>query len=234
MNEQQIEAMVKRVLAGMQPRTLIVLGDEADYRSLIIARLQQCQQRRFAIYIPPSAAAVHSAEQWQGVGEILAWDGNNAAQFLAGFDAVWLPFLDIATLAEIANGLFGSPSSVLVQTALMKGLSTIALDYQCRLDSELNQLKGLSSNPAMIDRLAVQRQTVQVMGLNIGSIGLFDGVPTPEENQSITTNSVHQIEPTLPRFITLSEVMEKGAAVLSDQGRLTDLAQEYVKAQHGK
>lgn len=234
MNEQQIEAMVKRVLAGMQPRTLIVLGDEADYQSLIIARLQQCQQRRFAIYIPPSATAVHSAVQWQSVGEILAWDGNNATQFLAGFDAVWLPFLDIATLAEIANGLFGSPCSVLVQTALMKGISTIALDYQCRLDSELNQLKGLASNPAMIDRLAAQRQTVQAMGLNIGSIGLFDGVPTAQENQSITTSSTHQVEPTLPRFITLSEVMEKGAVVLSDQDRLTDLAQEYVKAQQGK
>ncbi|UXI00208.1 hypothetical protein [Photobacterium sp. TY1-4] len=251
MNEQQIEALVKRVLAGMQPRTLIVLGGDADYQSLIIARLQQCSQRRFAIYIPPSAAAAHSAVQWQEVGEILSWDGRDPAQFLSGFEAVWLPFLDPATLAEIANGLFGSPGAVLVQTALMKGMPTTALDYQCRLDSELNQLKGLANNPAMTARLASQRQAVQALGLTLGSISVFDAEPreagckalspiskatdaraiSSRTATAITTNANAPAESASPRFITLSEVMAQGGAAFSEQDRLTDLAQEYVKAQ---
>ncbi|MGF1732901.1 hypothetical protein [Photobacterium kasasachensis] len=245
MNEQQIEALVKRVLTGMQPRTLVVLGGDADYQSLIIARLQQCSQRRFSIYIPPSAAAAHSAIQWQGVGEILTWDGSDPAQFLSGFEAVWLPFLDPATLAEIANGLFGSPGAVLVQTALMKGIPTAALDYQCRLDSELNQLKGLANNPAMTARLTAQRQTVHALGLTLGSIAVFDAEPQVQGCQplsaneratsaittSVRTNASAPAESASPRFITLSEVMEQGIAAFSEQDRLTDLALEYVKAQ---
>ncbi|MEJ2763056.1 hypothetical protein VV869_03650 [Photobacterium sp. MCCC 1A19761] len=241
MNEQQIEALVKRVLAGMQPRTLIVLGGDADYQSLIIARLQQCSQRRFAIYIPPSAAAAHSAVQWQEVGEILSWDGSDPAQFLSGFETVWLPFLDPATLAEIATGLFATPSAVLVQTALMKGIPTAALDYQCRLDSELNQLKGLANNPAMTARLAAQCQTVQALGMTLGSIDVFDaelrepGCQAISTNVTVTnastTNASAPAESASPRFITLSEVMAQGISALSEQDRLTDLAQEYVKAQ---
>ncbi|UTV26705.1 hypothetical protein [Photobacterium atrarenae] len=256
MNEQQIEALVKRVLAGMQPRILIVLGGDADYQSLIIARLQQCSQRRFAIYIPPSASAEHSAVQWQDVGEILTWDGSDPAQFLSGFEAVWLPFLDPATLAEIANGLMGTPGAVLVQTALMKGIPTAALDYQCRLDSELNQLKGLANNPAMTARLAAQRQAVQALGLTLGPISVFDAEPREPGGHTLSTNEIvtnartataravnarttnvktthanAPAESVSPRFITLSEVMVKGVAAFSEQDRFTDLAQEYVKAQ---
>ncbi|PLC59016.1 hypothetical protein [Photobacterium carnosum] len=225
LNQEDIDIIVEQVLAKMGKSTLIVLTTANGYHQEIATQLEIWPGIQWHILANQLStgelAAVHH------LGNQVHWDGVNPSQWLNHYEQILFPFLDFATLGEVSNGLYLTPASQLFQYALMKGIPTYALDYQCDLNNELNQLLGLSSNVAMRKRTALQLSNITKLGAKIGSLLTIKAymLGIPEQRDSVLVSSMPS------GYITLNEVKNKGVSAYTLQDNLTDLAAEYIKEQ---
>jgi hypothetical protein len=109
----------------------------------------------------------------------------------------------------------------------MKGIPTYAFNYQCDLNSELNQLLGLSGNVAMRERATLQLEQIAKLGAKTGSLLIIKAamLGIPEHSEPVLVSSIPS------GYITLNEVKNKGVRAYTLQDNLTDLAAEYIKEQ---
>ncbi|MCD9462260.1 hypothetical protein [Photobacterium phosphoreum] len=225
LNQQAIDAIVEQVLAKMGKPTLMVLTTANGYHQEIANHLGAWTGIRWHILASqPSEgelAAVHH------LGNQVHWDGANPSQWLNDYEQVLFPFLDFATLGEVSNGLYLTPAGQLFQYALMKGIPTYAFNYQCDLNSELNQLLGLSGNVAMRERATLQLEQIAKLGAKTGSLLIIKAamLGIPEHSEPVLVSSIPS------GYITLNEVKNKGVRAYTLQDNLTDLAAEYIKEQ---
>lgn len=221
MEKEAIDAIVEQVLARIGKSTLMVLTPANGYHQEIASGLESWKGIRWNIISNQS-----SEQELKAVGHLghrVHWDGMNPSQWLDQYEHVLFPFLDIATLGEVTNGLYLTQASQLFQYALMKGISIYALNYQCDLNSELNQVLGFSSNIAMCERNALQLEQVNKLGATVGSLINI-------KQAMLGVEGLNEPIPQLtPGYITLSEVKKKGIGMYTLQDNLTDLAAEYIK-----
>lgn len=224
-SQQAIDVIIERVLAQMAKPTLMVLTRANGYQQEIARQLATWEGIRWHIFATQPSVTEFTAVHH--LGQQVHWDGNDPTGWLTPYEQVLFPFLDLATLGEVNNGLYLTPAGQLFQYALMKGIPTYALNYQCDLNSELNQLLGLSGNPAMRERAAGQLENIEKLGAKTGTLltiqaAIFGTTAEKEEMASVPISS---------GYITLSEVKSKGVNTYTLQDNLTDLAAEYVKQQ---
>ncbi|MGF1692055.1 hypothetical protein [Photobacterium kagoshimensis] len=233
LNEQGIDSIVEQVLAKMGKSTLIVLTAANGYHHEIATQLSTWEGVRWQVLANSNLTKELAAVQH--LGPQVHWNGANPSVWLSQYEQILFPYLDFATLGEASNGMYLSSAAVLLQYALMKGMPTYALDYQCDLTSELNQLLGLSSNTAMCDRS--KRQLIQLTecGANIGSLidikAAMQGTKVPSKAMPECDQQHVSATEQLSGYITLNEVKSKGVNAYTQQDKLTDLAAEYVKEQ---
>ncbi|OAN13244.1 hypothetical protein A3K86_16440 [Photobacterium jeanii] len=238
-NDNTIKALVEKVLAQMAKPTLLVLTAANGYRQEIASQLGTWQGIQWHILTLPDTPNEFAAVQH--LGTQVQWDASKPVTWLDQYQQVLFPFLDVATLAEVSNGLHLTPAGQVFQYALMKGLPTYALNYQCDLTSELNQLLGLASNQTMCERATSQLATLTQLGAVTGSFAeikaamLGQAEAKQAEPAPLSSNTAVS-EPLAPEsstsgYITLNEVMSKGVNAFTLRDNLTDLAAEYLKEQ---
>ncbi|MDO6541889.1 hypothetical protein [Photobacterium sanguinicancri] len=236
-NDSTINTIVEQVLAKMGKPTLIVLTAANGYHHEIANQLATWQGIHWHILASQNSNQNLKNELMavQHLGTQAHWDGTNPSEWLNQYEQILFPYLDFATLGEVSNGMYLSPAAVLFQYALMKGMPTYVLDYQCDLTSELNQLLGLSTNAAMCERAKQQLVTITTLGAKSGSLTDIKAVMQETKTQGMALNkpetpSVSTADP-LSGYITLNEVKSKGVNAYTLQDNLTDLAAEYIKEQ---
>lgn len=230
LDEHTMQALVAQVMARLTKPTLLVLNRAHGYQQEIAAHLSRWPGIGWHILVLPHSD--HELAAMQHLGTQVTWDGHQPATWLASYQQVLFPFLDMATLAEVSQGLHFTPAAQLLQYALMMGLPTYALDYQCNLTRELNQVLGLARNPAMCQRATSQLATLANLGAVIGSCADIqvamtgDGKVASDRTRRASSARQHP-----SAYITLNEVMSQGVDAFSLQDNLTDLAAEYLKQQ---
>ncbi|MEZ8093893.1 hypothetical protein ACED51_07365 [Photobacterium swingsii] len=234
-NEQGIDFIVDRVLAKMGKSTLIVLTAANGYHYEIAAQLSTWEGMHWQVFAHSKANLTKELAAVDHLGTQVHWDGSNPSVWLSQYEQILFPYLDFATLGEVSNGMYLSSAAVLFQYALMKGMPTFVLDYQCDLTSELNQLLGLSDNPAMCERSKTQLEQLVKYGAVTGSLidikAAMQGTKVPSKATPECSQRSVSVAEKLSGYITLSEVKSKGVSTYTQQDKLTDLAAEYVKEQ---
>ncbi|WP_282177688.1 hypothetical protein [Vibrio nereis] len=232
-NDNTIKALIEKVQAQMVKPTLLVLTAANGYRQEIASQLNTWQGFRWHILTLPHTK--NEFAEVQHLGTQVQWDASQPVTWLNQYQQVLFPFLDVATLAEVSSGLHLTPAGQVFQYALMKGLPTYALNYQCDLTSDLNQLLGLANNPAMCQRATSQLATLAQLGAITGSCAEIQAAMTePSHSGTRTTRSAGSVGAATQKssaYITLNQVMSKGVDAFSLQDNLTDLAAEYLKQQ---
>lgn len=233
-NDNTIKALIEKVLAQMTKPTLLVLTTANGYRQEIASQLDSLQGIQWHILTLPDTQNEFSAVQH--LGTQVQWDVSKAATWLDQYQQVLFPFLDVSTLAEVSNGLLLTPAGQVFQYALMKGLPTYALNYQCDLTSELNHLLGLASNQAMCERTTSQLASLTQLGAVTGSFAeiktaMLEQAETKQTKLVPLSSNSAVSESSISGYITLNEVMRKGVSTFTLQDNLTDLAAEYLKEQ---
>ncbi|MCG3884843.1 hypothetical protein I3271_09090 [Photobacterium leiognathi] len=201
--------------------TLIVLNNANGYVIEIANQLKTWETLDWSIYRSKDADIEYSV--FKGFGPTFNWNKKDSAFSLNHFKQVLYPFLDSATLAEIANGLSMTPQAQIFQTALMKSMPVYALDYQCNLSSELNELLGLSGNEKMRALVNEQISTITNLGATVGPLSSIREMllhPTGERMTKERSTPSHK-----SKYITVSD-LKKGTS--PSEGILTALAIEYI------
>jgi hypothetical protein len=229
MDEKSINAIIEQVLSRMGKPTLLVLTPANGYRSETAHRLGQWSGIRWNI-VASNQTETELVEVLH-LGKQVSWDGKNPEIWLDTYEQVIFPFLDFSTLSEASHGLHLTSAGQLLQYALMKGIPTYAVNYQCHPNSELNQLLGLANNPAMNKRAEDQLVTLAGLGCVVGSLPEIETAIFDVPNKEMRTTKVVTEQSTSLGYITLNEVKNKGVEKFTLQDNLTDLAAEYLKQQ---
>ncbi|WP_337262554.1 MULTISPECIES: hypothetical protein [unclassified Serratia (in: enterobacteria)] len=213
MQQEIIDRLVNEVLLRMRPRALVLLTAADGYKEIIQARLQQCQTLSPVILFAGHAHEFHTEEEWCQIGPIVRWQEIQKTGALDNIDKVLIPFLDFATVAEVANGLLFSECAQLIHLAHSSGKPIMALDYNFNPASELNQLKGLhhgqENNSAGLAARGIQISTLDQM-------------------LAVTTKTSPTRVETALSYITLSELKRRNGHYPAG-AKLTDLALEYSR-----
>lgn len=144
MTNQQMEALVERIVQRLRPPVLVMVTAAAGYRHAIRQRLAGCGE---SLHLALDSG-IDDGEQWQSIGKTLPAADWQYGLPSAAYKALLLPFLDYPLAADLVNGSLHSPFARRVHDALLSGLPVLALRYHCDPASELNQLRGAQPDTA--------------------------------------------------------------------------------------
>ncbi|SUB82863.1 Uncharacterised protein [Pragia fontium] len=228
MDEKVIDGLVDEVLKRLRKKVLIVLTNAGGYKDEIYTRLSQCDRFSFSVMITDDAHIYHSEEKWGRMGEVIKPSADLLPAILAKYDGVLVPFMDFATMGEIANGLFCRDGAKTINYALMRAMTVVALDYNCNPQSELNQILGMASDAPHLAQIENNRKILIASGIQFCSANEMEQrllIPSVDEQEQGNNDALSY------RYITLNDVMNNhGGYDIHSDARLTDLATEYLKS----
>lgn len=221
MNPSLTDQLVEEILRRLQKKVLLLLTRGDGYRDEIFTRLRAMENVAFTV---AAADDVHDADRWATLGGLRPLDEFAAPQSMAPYHTLLLPFLDVVTVAELADARPLSTVSRVTHHALLAGKAVLALPYHCDPGSELNRVRGLGKNPAYAAR--IQAHLAALAGCGVSLCDLDDA-----ERQ---LSGIHATPPvatatTTAHYLTLRDVMADQRLAQTPGARLTDAALDYLK-----
>lgn len=227
MNEKLIEQIVQQVLRQLQRQVLVVLSPVEGYQQAIYQRLAQLDSVSFSFYATASMLQSSHIEKWAKLGRVIN-KSTLSINTLSCYGCLFLPFIDVKGISEIANGLLVSEESELALHALSQNIPIFALKYHCCPESELSQILGLNKNENY-NRLIKENISKAIkLGIHFDSLNEI-------ENKLLTNVFSEDLKPEINnenpnRYITLKEVMNNPRGYCANENKLTDSAIDYLKS----
>ena len=231
MNEKLIEQIVAQVLSRLKKQVLVVLSPAQSYEQAIYQRLMQMTSVSFTVYVTDTMSAHKNLAQWASLGKIITKE-TISIETLHQYHDIFLPFIDMKIVAEVANGLFINEESQLILQALSKNIAVMALKYHCCPESELNQILGFNKNKQYNSLVKDNINKAMLLGVQFDSFNNIEDKLLMTKDIQSEKNEVNDIN--LERYITLKEVMRSPEIYCLTKNKLTDSAIDYLKSLKNK
>lgn len=219
MTNQQMEALVERIIQRLRPPVLVMVTAAAGYRHAIRQRLAGCGE---SLHLALDSG-IDDGEQWQSIGKTLPATDWQYGLPSAAYKALLLPFLDYPLAADLVNGSLHSPLAHRVHDALLSGLPVLALRYHCDPASELNQLRGAQPDTAYAGHMQATLSRLAECGVTLCTINeLLEKLASGREVTVAPASGPR-------RYLTVTDVVNNPALAGAPQAQLTDAAIDFLK-----
>lgn len=220
MTNQQMEALVERIVQRLRPPVLVMVTAAAGYRHAIRQRLAGCGE---SLHLALDSG-IDDGEQWQSIGKTLPAADWQYGLPSAAYKALLLPFLDYPLAADLVNGSLHSPLARRVHDALLSGLPVLALRYHCDPASELNQLRGAQPDTAYAGHMQATLSRLAECGVTLCTMNeLLEKLASGREATVAPASGPR-------RYLTVTDVVNNPALAGAPQAQLTDAAIDFIKS----
>lgn len=218
MTDEQIEALITRIIRRLQPPVLVLVAAAVGYRRIIRHRLAGCGQNlHLAI-----DEGVSDAEKWREIGEALPAAAWRQALPSLPYRALLVPFLDYSLAAELAQGTLRSPVAMRIHDALLAGMPVLALRYHCDPASELNQLRGAAVHASYAGQIQARLARLTECGVTLCTMNELLERLTADSEVAAPVGGAR-------RYLTVTDVVDNPALASAPGRQLTDAASDFLK-----
>lgn len=219
MTDQQMEALIERIIQRLRPPVLVMVTAAAGYRHAIRQRLAGCGENLHLAL----DSGIDDGEQWRAIGKTLPAADWQQELPSASYKALLLPFLDYPLAADLVKGSLHSPLARRVHDALLSGLPVLALRYHCDPASELNQLRGAQPDSAYAGHMQATLARLAECGITLCTMNeLLEKLASGREATVAPASAPR-------RYLTVTDVVNNPALAGAPQAQLTDAAIDFLK-----
>lgn len=246
MDEYTLKKMIEKLLYSQyEKKALIILTGGNSYSEEIFKILSKYNNVKYDYVISENSLKVDGIEKWESIGQKI--EGIEPIyEALKDAEYIVIPFLTRNTLAKVATGIADNEVTTSIQLALMMGKTVISVDTSWNPESELAKLMKLNNNKAYNKMLFDYKAKAMELGMSSVPVYNLENEINRCLHKDVSKNEIYEkntndeknsneyvagdsADKNGTNFITQEEIMGKDTLYLPQNGKLTHLAQEYVR-----